>query len=85
MSNSTTKAQSQTHQGDNMRENVREMVNETGEAIRSGAQECTTHFVTEPAQDLFSLAKAYAKDKPEVACAWAFGLGVIVGWKIKPW
>ena len=42
------------------------------------------HYVSEPAKDLFSLAKDYAKDHPDVAAGWAFVLGVIVGWKIKP-
>jgi len=81
MSNSTT----DTQQKDSTRENVRQMVNQTTESFKSGARDAGEHYVTEPAKDLVSLAKEYARDKPEVACAWAFGLGVIVGWKIKPW
>jgi ElaB/YqjD/DUF883 family membrane-anchored ribosome-binding protein len=42
------------------------------------------HYVREPARDLISLAKEYAKDHPDVAACWAFGLGVVVGWKLKP-
>lgn len=42
------------------------------------------HYVQEPAQDLFGLAKDYAKENPDVAACWAFGLGVLVGWKLKP-
>ncbi|NND96122.1 MAG: hypothetical protein HKN47_02195 [Pirellulaceae bacterium] len=64
---------------------VREMVQDTTESISEGCKIATEHYVTEPAKDLVSLAKSYAKDKPEVAAVWAFGLGVIVGWKIKPW
>ncbi|MBB3204696.1 ElaB/YqjD/DUF883 family membrane-anchored ribosome-binding protein [Rhodopirellula rubra] len=48
------------------------------------AQDAARHFVREPAQDLFSLAKQYARENPDVAACWAFGLGVVVGWKLKP-
>ncbi|EMI53928.1 hypothetical protein [Rhodopirellula sallentina] len=48
------------------------------------AQDAARHFVREPAQDLFSIAKQYARENPDVAACWAFGLGVIVGWKLKP-
>jgi hypothetical protein len=47
-------------------------------------QDAAGHYVKEPAKDLFSLAKAYAKDNPDVAACWAFGLGIVVGWKLKP-
>ncbi len=29
------------------------------------------------------LAKQYVKDKPDIAAMWCFGLGVIVGWKLR--
>jgi hypothetical protein len=64
---------------------TRVLLQDTAETFSEGCKVATEHYVTEPAKDLFSLAKAYAKDKPEVAAVWAFGLGVIVGWKIKPW
>lgn len=47
-------------------------------------QDAARHYVKEPAQDLFGLAKSYAKDNPDVAACWAFGLGILVGWKLKP-
>lgn len=31
------------------------------------------------------LAKEYAKERPEVVALWAFGIGFILGWKLKPW
>ncbi len=49
------------------------------------SQPYVQHYVAEPAQDLLSLAKTYARDKPDVAVLWAFGIGVVIGWKIKPW
>ncbi len=39
----------------------------------------------EPAQDLATYLKAYAKDHPDVAALWCFGIGFIIGWKLKPW
>jgi hypothetical protein len=41
------------------------------------------HYVAEPAKDLFTLLRDYAKDKPDVAAMWAFGIGVLVGWKLR--
>jgi hypothetical protein len=26
-----------------------------------------------------------AREKPEVAALWCFGIGFILGWKLKPW
>ncbi|MGB7324752.1 MAG: hypothetical protein WBD31_07760 [Rubripirellula sp.] len=64
---------------------AREMFDDATDSLAVGARDFKDHYVSEPTKDLLSLAKAYAKDKPDVAAAWAFGLGLIVGWKIKPW
>ena len=39
----------------------------------------------QPGQDLVDYVKAYAREKPEVAALWCFGIGFILGWKLKPW
>jgi hypothetical protein len=39
----------------------------------------------QPSQDLVEYAKEYARQKPEVVALWCFGIGFIVGWKLKPW
>jgi hypothetical protein len=39
----------------------------------------------QPSQDLMEYLKAYAREKPDVAALWCFGLGFVVGWKLKPW
>lgn len=36
-------------------------------------------------RDLVDYLKEYAREKPEVAALWCFGIGFILGWKIKPW
>ncbi|MCA9136952.1 MAG: hypothetical protein KDB00_09335 [Planctomycetales bacterium] len=60
---------------------------QTAHRVASGAMEfghdAAEHYVADPAKDLFSLAKSYAKDNPDVAAFWAFGLGVLVGWKLS--
>jgi ElaB/YqjD/DUF883 family membrane-anchored ribosome-binding protein len=69
--------------------------NKVGETAHTAANRASTyakqhgpemaeHFVTEPAKDLLSLAKDYAREKPDVAACWCFAIGVIVGWKLKP-
>jgi len=37
------------------------------------------------ARDLVEYLKEYAREKPEVAALWCFGVGFILGWKLKPW
>lgn len=45
----------------------------------------TNHVELHPGQDLVDYVRAYAKEKPEVAAMWCFGVGFIFGWKLKPW
>jgi hypothetical protein len=35
--------------------------------------------------DVIEYLKQYAREKPEVAALWCFGIGFILGWKLKPW
>lgn len=38
-----------------------------------------------PMPDLLDYMKEYARQKPEVAALWCFGIGFVLGWKLKPW
>jgi hypothetical protein len=38
-----------------------------------------------PRQDLTEYLREYAKEKPEVVALWCFGIGFVLGWKLKPW
>lgn len=29
--------------------------------------------------------REYARERPEVVALWTFGIGFVVGWKLKPW
>ena len=39
----------------------------------------------QPGRDLLDYAKQYSKEKPEVVALWCFGIGFVLGWKLKPW
>lgn len=39
----------------------------------------------QPYHDAIDYVKAYAREKPEVAALWCFGLGFVTGWKLKLW
>jgi hypothetical protein len=80
MSNSSTQNLQENSMSNQARETANRMASSAGEV----ASEAANHYVREPAADLFALAKSYAKDNPDVAACWAFGLGVFVGWKLKP-
>ena len=38
-----------------------------------------------PVDDLMEYLRCYAKEKPEVMALWCFGIGFVLGWKLKPW
>jgi len=38
-----------------------------------------------PSEDIVQYLTTYAKQKPDVAALWCFGVGFVLGWKLKPW
>jgi hypothetical protein len=82
MSQSTT--QQQHNGGRKSSDTARDTASRVAHSASHAGHEYAQHYVTEPAQDLFSLVKDYARDKPDVAAMWCFALGVMVGWKLKP-
>jgi hypothetical protein len=38
-----------------------------------------------PLDDFMSYLREYVKENPEVAALACFGIGFILGWKLKPW
>ncbi len=38
-----------------------------------------------PADDIVQYLTTYARQKPDVAALWCFGVGFVLGWKLKPW
>ncbi len=66
-----------------MRDAARDTFSGVADTAASTMREAGSHYVAEPAKDIFSLLRDYAKDKPDVAAMWAFGLGIMVGWKLR--
>jgi hypothetical protein len=38
-----------------------------------------------PVEDVLNYLREFAHDQPEVAAMWCFGIGFVLGWKLKPW
>lgn len=38
-----------------------------------------------PVEDVCHYVEEYARRYPDRAAMWCFGLGFLVGWKLKPW
>ena len=39
----------------------------------------------DPGRDLAHYLREYARARPDVAALWCFGVGFVLGWKLKPW
>jgi hypothetical protein len=39
----------------------------------------------QPLDDALDYLREYARQKPEMAALWCFGVGFVLGWKLKPW
>jgi len=37
------------------------------------------------ANDAVDRIKQYARDEPVTFALWAFGIGFVLGWRLKPW
>ena len=38
-----------------------------------------------PLDDFLAYLQEYARERPEIVALTCFGLGFILGWKLKPW
>lgn len=38
-----------------------------------------------PLEDVVNYVKEYTKERPDIVLVVAFGIGFILGWKLKPW
>jgi hypothetical protein len=39
----------------------------------------------QPFDDLYKYFQDYARERPDVVALWCFGIGFVLGWKLKPW
>lgn len=56
----------------------------TTKNVRSSNPRSTSESMR-PSDDIVTYLKAYAREKPDVAALWCFGIGFVLGWKLKPW
>jgi hypothetical protein len=38
-----------------------------------------------PLEDMMCYLREYARERPEITALTCFGIGFILGWKLKPW
>jgi hypothetical protein len=49
---------------------------------RSGNQ---VEDAMQPFDDMYKYFQEYARERPDVVALWCFGIGFVLGWKLKPW
>jgi len=59
----------------------------TGQATKTTGSESAAESCcdVQPIDDLMNYCREYAREKPEMAALWCFGIGFVLGWKLKPW
>lgn len=48
-------------------------------------QQAISEEALSPVQEIVEIARDYARTNPEAAALWCFGIGFVLGWKLKPW
>jgi hypothetical protein len=49
------------------------------------AEPMTAENQLKPLDDLFEYLREYARERPEIVALTCFGVGFVLGWKLKPW
>lgn len=62
----------------------RKMTDEKNRIARTRQQELSAANL-QPGSDLLTYARAYVRERPDIAAMWCFGIGFVLGWKLKPW
>jgi hypothetical protein len=39
----------------------------------------------QPYNELYHQLREYAREHPESVALWCFGIGFVLGWRLKPW
>ena len=59
---------------------------ERSEMQRSqGGRNDSAENAMQPFDDLYKYFQDYARERPDVVALWCFGVGFVLGWKLKPW
>lgn len=59
--------------------------NENSELQRSQQVRGNHSDAMQPFDDLYNYFQEYTRERPEVVAMWCFGIGFVLGWKLKPW
>jgi hypothetical protein len=57
----------------------------SGSTYQYGSSEHSAEQLPSPTEKLLEYFTEYARERPEVVALWAFGIGFVLGWKLKPW
>ena len=52
---------------------------------RSQRQGNQAENAMQPFDDMYKYFQEYARERPDVVALWCFGIGFVLGWKLKPW
>jgi len=59
-------------------------MNQTSESVYA-AEPLLAEDHLKPLDDLLIYLREYARERPEVVALTCFGIGFLLGWKLKPW
>ena len=52
---------------------------------RSQRQGNQAENAMQPFDDMYKYFQEYARERPDMVALWCFGIGFVLGWKLKPW
>jgi hypothetical protein len=62
--------------------NVQTATKKTGQRIQAELRDLEP---VEMGRDVVEYLREYARENPESAALWCFGIGFVLGWKLKIW
>jgi len=65
--------------------NLKSTVSPRSDECSPAEQSRNRNSQLQPTADVVDYLRQYARQKPDVAALWCLGIGIIIGWKIKPW
>jgi hypothetical protein len=61
------------------------MAQHTNRLERTKERSEAAEAARQPVNDLMDYLRDYARENPEMTALWCFGIGFVLGWKLKPW
>jgi len=57
----------------------------TGSMQESRRSDKESSELTQQGGEMLEYLRDYARENPEMAAVWCFGIGFVLGWRLKPW